>query len=121
MITPSVEKPSTYHRLFTTFLSGLLLAGLFLSSAAAIWQAPDDSRKLKKSTPAEYPELARKYNITGTVRLQLLVTPEGKVKEAKVLGGNAVLAKSFIEAVMKWQYEPAPHASVIIVSGDFKP
>ncbi|PYP85414.1 MAG: hypothetical protein DMG65_20745 [Candidatus Angelobacter sp. Gp1-AA117] len=80
----------------------------------------EDGRKIKKSVPAAYPELARKNNIHGMVRLQIVVSPEGKVKETKVLGGNPVLADAFVQAVLKWEYEPAPRSSTIVVMGEFK-
>lgn len=127
MITPSVcvlRKP--VFRIAT--IAGLLASvavlptrSLAQSQTQTQAAAPEEVRKIKKATPAEYPELARKVNIAGTVRLQLLVSPEGKVKEAKVLGGNPVLANAFVAAVMKWEYEPAPHKSTITVSCEFKP
>lgn len=113
--------PIVRCRRVAPLLSGLLLTGSFFFVLAPAAHAQEETRKLRKSAPAEYPELARKYNLSGTVRLQLLVGPDGKVKEAKVLGGNAVLAKSFMDTVMKWEYEPAPHASTIVVTCDFKP
>lgn len=99
-----------------TFLSTLS----FAQSSTPV-PAPEETRKIKKTVAAEYPELARKVNITGTVRLELLVMPDGKVKEAKVLGGNPVLAQAFMTAALKWEYEPAPHKSTVIVKCEFKP
>jgi outer membrane biosynthesis protein TonB len=41
-------------------------------------------RRAKSKVQAVYPELARKMNITGTVKVQVVVSPNGTVKEAKV-------------------------------------
>ena len=53
--------------------------------------------------------------------MQIVITPEGKVKEAKVLGGNPVLVNAFVQAVMKWEYEPASRSTTQVVMADFKP
>ena len=108
-------------RIAFLFSTLLLACGLLLQGTAAAQASQDESRKVKKSVPAEYPELARKFNLRGSVRLQILISPEGRVKEAKVLGGNPVLVNAFVQAVMKWEYEPAGHSSTVVVTADFKP
>ena len=68
-------------------------------------------RRAKSRVQPEYPELARKMNITGTVKVEVVVAPNGKVKEAKVVGGHPLLANAALEAVKKWHYELWPGAS----------
>ena len=41
----------------------------------------------------QYPELAKKMNLSGTVKIEVVVAPNGTVKEARVVGGHPVLAK----------------------------
>jgi TonB family protein len=77
------------------------------------------SRKLRTGTPPEYPELAKKNNIKGTARVQLLVSFDGKVKDVKILGGHPVLVQAVVDAVSKWKYEPAAQESIVIVKFDF--
>ena len=98
---------------FATFV---VAASLVLNPALA-----EDNRKVKTSFPPEYPELARQNNIQGSARLQVVVAPDGTIKDIKVLGGNAVLVKAAIEAVKKWKYEPAAGESTLILKFDFKP
>jgi TonB family protein len=88
-----------------------------LGSNAAYAQST--SRKLKTGPPPEYPELARRNNIKGTARVQLLVSLDGKVKDVKILGGHPVLVQAVVDAVSKWKYEPAAQESVVIVKFDF--
>ena len=57
-------------------------------------------------------------NITGTVKVQVVVSPNGTVKEAKVVGGHPVLASAALDAIKKWRFEPAPVESTGVV--DFK-
>jgi TonB family protein len=54
-----------------------------------------------------YPDLARKLNLAGTVRIQIAVTPSGVVKDAKVLGGHPLLAGAALDAAKKWRFEPS--------------
>jgi len=68
-----------------------------------------------------YPELARKMNITGTVKVEVVVAPNGSVKDAKVVGGHPVLAGAALEAVKKWKFEPAAVESTGIVDFKFEP
>jgi len=57
-------------------------------------------------------------NITGIVRVEVVVSPNGTVKDAKVVGGHPVLANAALEAVRKWRFEPAAMESSGVV--DFK-
>jgi TonB family protein len=90
---------------------------VLLGCSAAYAQAA--SRKLRTGTPPEYPELAKKNNIKGTARVQLLVAFDGKVKDVKILGGHPVLVQAVVDAVSKWKYEPAAQESIVIVKFDF--
>src|SRR4051812_15371087 len=94
----------------------LAIFGLFACHLAAAQAAP---RKLKNRVEPGYPELAKRNNISGTARVELLVTAEGRVKEVKVLGGNPVLVQAVIAAVTKWKYEPAAEESTVVVKFDF--
>jgi len=83
--------------------------------------AQSTTRKLKNRVDPVYPELARRNNIAGSARVELLVTPEGRVKDVKVLGGNPVLVQAVMAAVVKWKYEPAAEESSVVVKFDFSP
>jgi TonB family protein len=83
-------------------------------------QDPDNeiTRRAKTKVQPAYPDLARKMNITGTVKVQVTVSPNGTVKDAKVVGGHPLLASAALDAVKKWRFEPAPVESSGVV--DFK-
>jgi TonB family protein len=78
-------------------------------------------RRAKSKVAPVYPELARKMNLTGTVKVQVTVAPNGTVKDAKVVGGHPVLASAALEAVKKWRFEPAAVESTGIVDFKFEP
>jgi TonB family protein len=77
------------------------------------------SRKLKSRVEPQYPELARRNKIIGSVRVELIIAPNGKVKDVKVLGGSPVLVEATVAAVMKWKYEPALEESSVTVKFDY--
>jgi protein TonB len=96
-----------------------VLAGS-LSASVAVAQE-EVTRKVKaQSTPA-YPELARKMNITGTVKIQVVIAPNGSVKAVKLVGGHPVLATAAMESVKKWKYEPAKDETTTVVEFHFDP
>lgn len=78
-------------------------------------------RKLKNRVAPAYPEIARKMNLAGTVKLEIVVTPNGAVKETKVIGGHPILVPAAVDAVKKWRFEPAPVESTGTVEIKFDP
>jgi len=75
-------------------------------------------RRAKNKVQPLYPELAHKMNLSGTVKIEVTVAPNGAVKDARVVGGHPVLAQSALDAAKKWRFEPATSESTGII--DFK-
>ncbi|MFL6307636.1 MAG: energy transducer TonB [Candidatus Sulfotelmatobacter sp.] len=75
-------------------------------------------RRAKTRVQPTYPELAHKMNISGTVKIEVTVAPNGTVKEARVVGGHPVLAQSALDAAKRWRFEPAASESTGVI--DFK-
>ncbi|HVI79109.1 MAG TPA: energy transducer TonB [Candidatus Acidoferrum sp.] len=78
-------------------------------------------RRAKSKAQPTYPELARRMNISGTVKIEVVVAPNGSVKEARVIGGHPVLATSALDAAKRWRFEPAPAESTGIIDFKFEP
>ncbi|HEX5412491.1 MAG TPA: TonB family protein [Terriglobia bacterium] len=53
-----------------------------------------------------YPAIAKVNFVQGDVKLQITVTPEGRVSEAHVIEGQPILAMAALEAVDEWLYRP---------------
>ena len=100
-------------------LRALLFAAL-LTTTAANAATDDSARKLKNKVAPSYPELAKKLGIVGLVRLEVLVSADGKVKSVTVKGGHPVLADAAEKAVAKWRYVPGPEEA-ISVEVNFRP
>jgi TonB family protein len=69
-------------------------------------------RKVKASVKPDYPQIARQMRVTGTVRLEATVAPDGKVRDTKVIGGSPLLVQEAVTAVKKWKYEEASKETV---------
>ena len=88
-------------------LVAMTLVALVLGLSAASARAEDDGRRVKSKVAPVYPELAKRMNVTGVVKLQVVVAPNGIVKSAKAIGGHPLLIDPAVDAVKKWKYEPA--------------
>jgi protein TonB len=59
------------------------------------------------SQPApDYPPLARMARIQGTVRLEAVISAEGRIQSLKVLAGHPLLVNAALAAVARWRYQP---------------
>ena len=94
----------------------LLMIGLWAMAGTSLaWGQEAISRKVKTKVAPAYPEIARRMNITGVVKVLITVTPTGSVKDVKLVGGHPVLANSAMDAVKKWHFEAGPQESTGIV------
>jgi len=97
-----------------------LAVGLLLFLLPSIMlHAQEAARKLKAGDPPEYPELARKLHIQGIAKIQITISPDGRVEAIKEVGGNPVLLDALTRAVKKWKYQPADKQTVIEVEFNF--
>jgi TonB family protein len=68
-----------------------------------------------------YPDLARRLQMSGVVKLSATVAPDGSVKSTKPVGGNPVLIKAAQDAVTTWKYAPAPDETRELIELRFSP
>jgi len=103
------------------FAVGLLLVGGWVATSAPLAWGQEIDRKTKTKVTPLYPELARRLNITGVVKVQITVSANGSVKNAKLVGGHPVLANAALDAIKKWRFETGPQESTGIVEFRFDP
>jgi TonB family protein len=100
---------------------GAAAAGLLMLSLASAQQSVDDSkRKIKTKSNPVMPELARRMNISGKVKIEVVVAPDGHVKSSRPIGGHPILVQSCVDAVKDWKFETAPEETTQIIEFDFK-
>ena len=80
----------------------------------------EGKRKVKTKVLPAVPELARRMNITGKVKIEVVIAPDGHVKSSRAMGGHPVLVQSCQDAVKEWKFEPAPEETTQVVEFDFK-
>jgi TonB family protein len=101
-------------------ISALAFATVVLPSPAAFAQE-ELTRKVRSKVAPTYPEIARRMSISGTVKLAVVVAPNGTIREAKILGGHPVLVNAAVDAIKKWKFEPASEESSGTVEFKFSP
>jgi len=99
----------------------LFFCGWAATNAPLGWGQEEITRKAKSKVSPVYPELARRMNITGVVRIQVTVAANGSIKGATLVGGHPVLANAALDAIKKWRYEAGPAESTGIVVFRFAP
>ena len=97
-----------------------LVAALSQPQAFAQENRQSERKVINKIAPA-YPDLARRLSIHGSVKVGIVIAPNGSVKSTRVIGGNPVLVDAAINAVRKWKYEPAADESTELVELKFEP
>jgi TonB family protein len=97
------------------------IIALFVACALSTSISAQETRKaLSKPTP-RYPEIAKKLNLVGTVKVEVVIGPDGKVKDATVVGGHPILVDAALVALKEWKYEPAKAETKATLTFDFHP
>lgn len=53
-----------------------------------------------------YPRIAIQARVSGEVRLEAVVGPDGRVRELQVKSGHPLLVRAAVEAVSQWVFQP---------------
>lgn len=79
-----------------------------------------DNRKVMEKVQPEYPELARRNHLTGTVKLKVIIAPDGRPKNVEVVGGNPVFLQNATSSVKRWKWSPADRETIETVEIKFQ-
>src|SRR5437870_315834 len=71
-------------------------------------------RKVVNKVKPAYPVLARQMNVTGTVKLEVVIAANGSIKSVKPIGGHPLLIQSASDALRKWRYAPGAETTTIV-------
>ncbi len=108
-------------RRLITISIGLLLFGAMIDPTMLAQEAQvNRTRKIVSRTIPVYPELARKMNLEGSVKLLVTVAPNGLVKSVHTIGGNPVLVKAAEDSVYEYRWIPANQESNELVEMKFQ-
>lgn len=76
-------------------------------------------RQIVHSEDPQYPEIAKKMALHGTVKLRIWIKPDGSVRRLEYIGGHPLLAESALKAAKNWKYVPANQESDMVVEIKF--
>ena len=100
----------------------VMVAAFYLPHAGAqTSQNEEFNRRAKNRVQPFFPDLAKKMNITGTVKIEVTVAPNGTVRAARIVGGHPLLANAALDAAKKWRFEPAATESTGVIEFKFEP
>ena len=103
-------------RVMAAAVVGLCLGACSLGQSGT---TDEGKRKVKTKVAPAYPELAKRMGVTGKVKIEVVITPDGRVKSTRVIGGHPLLVQACQDAVKEWRFAPGPEESTQIVEFDF--
>lgn len=105
--------PVFYRKASAAFLALAIIVLAALPTCAL-------ERKVQRRVPPNYPELARRMHIEGSVRVEATVAPDGQVTSTKAVSGNPLLKSAAAQAIRKWKFVPEGNGSTENVEVDFR-
>ena len=108
---------SWWMKFAVTATVAVLLAGA--SAFSQTGSTDETKRKVKSKTMPSYPELARRMNVSGKVKIEVVIAPDGRVKTTRVVGGHPLLVQTCQDALKEWKFVPASEETTQIVEFDF--
>ena len=101
-------------------LASAALAGLVGGHTWAQTVSTEEAkRKVRTKVAPVYPELAKRMNVTGKVKIEIVISPDGRVKSTRAVGGHPLLVQACQEAVKEWRFVAAPEETTQVVEFDF--
>ena len=108
---------SRWTKFTVTAAVAVLLAGASAFSQSG--STDETKRKVKSKTTPSYPELARRMNVSGKVKIEVVIAPDGRVKSSRVVGGHPLLVQTCQDALKEWKFVPASEETTQIVEFEF--
>jgi TonB family protein len=97
----------------------LQLAVVALAITVTLPMHAADARPIKQRVAPHYPDLAKRMRVSGVVRVEATVQPDGSVSATKTVSGNHMLAGAAEDAVHLWKFVPASDSSTVEVDVSF--
>jgi TonB family protein len=96
----------------------MAMAGMFVR-APELRAQEQVVRQVKKRVSPLFPPLARQTGLAGTVKIEVVVAPDGKVKSARAVGGPPVFITAALEAAKQWVFTPASMETNQLIEFEF--
>ena len=66
----------------------------------------ENGRKIVRKVDPQYPQVAKRMNLGGTVKVVAVVAADGSVKKVEAVGGSPLLVQAAENAVVQWRFAP---------------
>jgi len=96
----------------------LVLAGFSLFTPNLRTQ--ENRKPVSNPTPI-YPETAKRFRLSGVVKVQVTIGADGQIKEIKVIGGHPLLVSAVQETLKNWKYAPGSSETTALLEFSFHP
>jgi len=77
-----------------------------IALTVAITFAQQGRKPVSNPTP-EYPDVAKKMNLTGVVKVEVTIGADGEIKATNVVGGHPILVDAVQKTLKRWKYAPS--------------
>jgi len=78
-------------------------------------------RKVIAQPAPVYPQLLKPIRMSGTVKVQVVIAPDGRIKETKVIGGHPAFVQATMDALKNWKYAPSSAETTADLEFNFHP
>lgn len=112
------KRSSQWKRLVLAALGVALFSAASLSAQTGT--TDETKRKVKTKAAPTYPDLARRMNVTGKVKIEVVIAPDGHVKSTKIVGGHPLLVPPSVDAAKEWKFMPAAEETTQVIEFEFK-
>lgn len=105
---PEVDAPALAFESGNTSVTKLVAAATVAEPALAtqrVSQGISDGFLVHRVTP-HYPSQALETRLIGNVRIDAVISEEGRIENLKVIEGSPLLARAAMDAIKQWRYKP---------------
>ena len=106
-----------WKKLVLTATALTVFSGAALSAQTGT--ADESKRRVKTKVAPVYPELAKRMSVGGKVKIEVVITPDGRVRSTRVVGGHPLLVQACQDAVKEWKFMPGSEETTQIVEFSF--
>jgi TonB family protein len=113
-----VSKLSSWSRVVVAAAVTVMVMGTTVIAQQSV--TDESKRKVKARVAPVYPELARRMNVAGRVKIEVIIATDGHVRSVRPVGGHPLLLQACQDAVKEWKFVPSPEESTQILEFEFK-
>ena len=112
-----MEERSHWRQAATAMLLVLLLTCGYLLGQDIF----DKARPILRRVQPQYPALAQRMSIIGSVKLEVVVQADGRVKSITAKGGHPLLVEAAQAAIRQWRWQSSSQETVETIEVRFNP